>query len=97
MRFFNRRKQPPTFTRHNISVTIIIVALFFLTGMAQVAFMPHEHDGRNIATELFSPPPTPTPDPVIEENEIIKQEIDNIRGENGRMTEYIFGSRGGFG
>jgi hypothetical protein len=44
---------------------------------------------------LFSPPPSPTPDPIIQENEIIKAEINNMRGENGRMTEYILASRGG--
>jgi hypothetical protein len=59
-------------------VTIIIVALFFLTGMAQVAFMPHEHDGRNIATELFSPPPTPTPDPDKVEIEKLTIQRDTL-------------------
>ena len=81
-------------TRQGISAAVIMLALLFFAMMVQATYMPQEHSD-NIFIAPFAPLATPMPDPVIEENENIKAEIDNMRGENGRMTEYILASRGG--
>jgi hypothetical protein len=95
MRFFNRRKQPPIFTRQNMGALVIMGALLFMAMYTQVRWLPHEHDDRNIITMAFSPPATPTPDPMIVANEELTNEVIYISEDNKRMTEYILASRGG--
>jgi hypothetical protein len=98
MRFYhrNRNKYEPVFTRRNIAVLAIIACAFFYVLMFKETCMPKAHDAnRNYFLNKLAPYPTAIPDPVIAENEKIKAEIDAMREENGKMTEYILTSRGG--
>jgi len=64
-------------------------ALLFMAMYTQVRWLPHEHDDRNIITMAFSPPATPTPDPVLVENETLKTDNSYMRQEiSSRAAEF---------